>query len=164
MITECPHCFVRMVPKADGTCPACQQDTRGAFGTDPTRTSLCVSQGTVLPSICCDCGEEAERSVAVCRSSDGEQDQPSGFVQLLIALLVSWPMALYFFLRGIHKTSIVQVNIPQCHECARNATPQPRYVDFANARMTLVVHKNLKEAIARQERGYGTDSYARDRG
>jgi len=89
--------------------------------------------------------------VAVCRSSGGEQDQPSGFVQALIALFVSWPAALYFFLRGIHKTSVVQIKMPQCHQCAQRGAPQPRYVDFANGRMTFVVHKNLKEAIDREE-------------
>lgn len=151
MIAECPHCFTRMIPKADGTCPACQKDTRDMRGTDPTRTSLRVSQGDVLPAICCDCGHETERRVAVCQSSCGEQDQPSGVVQAFIALFISWPMAIYFFLRGIKKTSVVSIKMPQCKECAQRSTPHPRYVDFPNARMTFVVHKNLKEAIGPEE-------------
>ena len=27
MLTECPHCFTRVLPRPDGQCPACQQST-----------------------------------------------------------------------------------------------------------------------------------------
>jgi hypothetical protein len=107
---------------------------------------LRVAQGDKLPAICCDCGEAADRCVAVCRSTQGDADQPSGFVQALIGLLISWPMALYFFLRGIQNTSVVRVDMPQCQVCAQVGLPEPQYVDFKNARMTFVVHKNLQEA------------------
>ena len=103
--------------------------------------------------VCCECGRAAERYVAVCRSSGRSEDQPSGFVQAIIALVVSWPLALYFFLRGIHQTSVVEVKMPQCQDCAQRVAPEPRYVDFPNARMTFVVHRDLKEAIVRQKDG-----------
>lgn len=31
---RCPHCFTTVLAKADGTCPACQKDTRDILGTD----------------------------------------------------------------------------------------------------------------------------------
>ena len=56
MLTTCPHCFTRVIPKADGTCPACQRNVNDPRGADATRTSLRVSQGDVLPAVCCECG------------------------------------------------------------------------------------------------------------
>jgi len=160
MITECPHCLTRVIPKADGTCPACQKHVRDTRGADPSRTSLRVSQGTVLPAICCDCGRQTERCVTVCLSSRGQQDQEPGFAKTLMALLVGWPVLLTLLFRGMHilfrgvdSTSLVQVKMPQCRACAQLGTPQPRYVDFANARMTFIVHKNLKDAVLPQEGG-----------
>jgi hypothetical protein len=147
-IIQCPHCFTQVIPKSDGTCPACQRNTRDREGIDDTRRSIRISQGDVLPPICCDCGEAASVYTPVSRTLANAQGQPSGVWQILMALFLSWPMAVYFFLRGISQASVVQVRLPQCARCRERAKPSPRYVDFPNARMTFVVHKNLLDAMA----------------
>lgn len=161
MLIDCPHCFTRVVPKADGTCPACQKDTRETAGGDLTRATMPVAQGDVLPPVCCHCGRDTRRCVAVSIEAAGKgQDLPGGgtaislllslaslFVSML-AFLILWPVFVYRLLRGIAGTSVVEVRVPQCEVCAAYGDPRPQRVDFENARMTLVVHKRLKEATA----------------
>ena len=146
MLIDCPHCYTRIVPKSDGSCPACQKDTRDTTGLDLSRTSIQVSQGDVLPPICCGCGQQTSRVVAVYRktSSGGE---PSTLVGAVVFALLSWCVGIWLMLRGIANTTVAEVKMPQCEACGRQGPPEPRYVDFANARMTFVVHRNLKAAM-----------------
>jgi hypothetical protein len=147
MLINCSHCNTRIVPKSDGTCPACQKDTRDTTGLDLSRASIHVSQGDVLPTICCECGQPTSRSVPVYRKTSG-RDEPSTIVGLVIFALLSFSAGLYLLLRGVANTNVAQVRMPQCEACARRGPPEPRYVDFANARMTFVVHQNLKAAMS----------------
>lgn len=146
MLIDCPHCCTRIVPKSDGICPACQKDTRDTTGLDPSRTSIHVNQGDVLPPVCCECGQPTSRSVSVYRKASG-RGQPSTTVGLVVFALLSWSVGLYLTLRGLANATVAQVRIPQCEACAKRGPPQPRYVDYGNARMTFVVHKNLKDAM-----------------
>src|SRR5690348_127239 len=46
-LDPCPHCYRKVIPMADGTCPACGKNTNDRSGTDPTK----VLVGTAwLPS------------------------------------------------------------------------------------------------------------------
>jgi hypothetical protein len=146
MLINCPHCYTRIVPKSDGSCPACQKNTQDTTGLDVSRTSIHVSQGDILPAVCCDCGQPTSRTVAVYRKSSGG-DEPSTALGLAIIVLVSWLAGLLLLLRGAANKSVAQVKIPQCEACAERGSPEPRFVDFANARMTFIVHKNLKDAM-----------------
>lgn len=146
MLIDCPHCFTRVVPKSNGLCPACQKDMRDTTRLDLARASIRVSQGDVLPKICCDCGETTSRVVKVYQKH-AAKEQPSSLAATLIFLLSSWAMGSWLFLRGMAETSVAEVAMPQCERCARRGDPKPRYVDFSNARMTFVVHRNLKEAM-----------------
>ncbi len=152
MLMQCPHCFTKVMPKGDGSCPACHKATQDAKETSPTRRSLRLSQGESLPGICCDCGEVTDRYFSVTCSSSPEENQPAGFGQALIGMLFSWPMALYFFLLGIQNTRVVRVRMPQCRTCAQARTPEVRHVDFGNAAITFVVHNNLYEEIVAAEK------------
>lgn len=144
MLVTCPHCYTRVLPKADGSCPACQKDTREISGADLTRASIRIEQGQELPGFCCDCGQATNRYSSVYCVSRA-RDNPSGLAQIMIAL-VSWPMALYFFLRGIQNAGRLRIKLPQCERCATRGTPLPQHVDFENARATFVVNVKLCEA------------------
>ena len=160
MLSECPSCFTTVVPKDDGSCPACQQNMRG-IPVDSSRCSLRVSQGEQLPPICCRCGGATVDKVAIVRSSAEGRDEFSTTMKSLIASLFSLPMAVFAILKGIHETSVVEVRVPLCKQCVLDGPIEPRYVDFRNASMTLIVHKNLKNAI---EREFGdTATNAQDR-
>ena len=143
MFVDCPHCHTRMIPMTDGTCPACQKDTRDTTGLDLSRTSIRVSQGDVLPPVCCECGQRTPHMATICRKTSPDRE-PS--VAAILSSIVPWAK-LWLVFREIADISVVQVEMPQCEACATRGLPEPRYVDFGNARMTFVVHKNLKEAI-----------------
>lgn len=144
MLIDCPHCLTKVVPKEDGSCPSCQEDTRDAAGCDLTKTTISVEQAEILPAVCCGCGRETYRYVRV---KAGAGDVP--LVGRLIALCFSYVWFLLTLACGERRARVVIVNVPQCEDCARDGRPQPRYVDYANARMTLVVHKSLKERLTR---------------
>ena len=74
MLTNCPHCFTRVVPRSDGSCPACQSDTHDTAVGEPSRTPIHVWQGDILPPICCGCGQRTSRVVSVYRKMAPEGD------------------------------------------------------------------------------------------
>jgi hypothetical protein len=146
MLTDCPYCHTRVVPKADGTCPACQKNALEATRPDSSWTTIRVSQGDVLPPICCECGQPTSRVVAISRTAR-PGGEPSTSVGVAVFLVFSWLLGLWLMLRGMANTTAAKVTLPQCESCGRRGPPEPRYVDFANARMTFLVHKNLKDAM-----------------
>ncbi len=50
-----------VLPPLSGECPACGMNTNDITGTDPSRTSLSIGHGEVLPPYCCDCGNKTDR-------------------------------------------------------------------------------------------------------
>ena len=55
------------------------------------------------------------------------------------------PLQLYRWAARMQATSEIAVNLPLCPMCECQAAPQPIHVDFANARMTFLVHRNLRD-------------------
>jgi hypothetical protein len=145
MVIDCPHCFTKVIPKPDGSCPACQGNTRESSASTE-HSAVRIAHGTELPPICCGCGQPADQYHAITSHPTEGRGEASGVMAVLLTL-ISWPMALLMLLRGLHETSVVQVKLPTCPHCRQFGYPAPRYVDFKNARMTFVVHKRLKEAI-----------------
>jgi hypothetical protein len=146
MMIDCPHRYTRVVPKSDGACPACQKDTRDTVGLDLSRTTIRVSQGEVLPPVSCERGQRTFRVVSVYRKSSSG-DGPTVLGGAAIFGLLSWPLGLWYMLRGVTNTAVVEAKLPQCEACADLGPPEPRYVDFENARMIFVVHTNLCNAV-----------------
>ena len=147
MLIDCPHCYTRIVPMSDGCCPACRKNTRETTGADLSRTSIRVSQGDVLPPVCCDCGLVTSRVVSVYRKNTPSGEPPTSFGAAIFALF-SLPLGLWLMLRGMANTTVAQTQMPQCDTCGTWGPPEPRYVDFGNATMTFIVHSNLKDAMA----------------
>ncbi len=57
MLTECPHCLLRILPTENGRCPACGQRTAD----ESPWASLRVAPCTSLPLYCCICNEPTSR-------------------------------------------------------------------------------------------------------
>jgi hypothetical protein len=55
-INPCPHCCRRVIPMADGTCPACAKNTSDRSGTDPSKVLVGIRSGQRLPDVCHRCG------------------------------------------------------------------------------------------------------------
>ena len=108
-------------------------------GVDPTRASLRVAQGDVLPWVCCDCGQATDRVVTVCKRTS-VRDEMSPGVRLLLLLSFNWGAV------SGSSGDVVEVEIPQCDLCGSEGRLEPEYVDFDNVRMTFIVHKNLRDS------------------
>lgn len=145
MVVDCPHCFTKVIPKPDGTCPACQRNTQDGHAR-PDHSAVRVAHNAELPPLCCGCGQATDQYHTITNHSSEGRAEGSGVLAFLVALL-SLPMALFLLLRGIQETSVVQVKLPICPHCRQFGLPKPQYVDFKNARMTFVVHKRLKAAL-----------------
>jgi hypothetical protein len=52
MLTECPHCFTRVLPKPDGQCPACQQSTLNVRDADREWMTATVRENSRMPDYC----------------------------------------------------------------------------------------------------------------
>jgi hypothetical protein len=113
---------------------------------DSMWVSLRVAQRDILPPICCDCGQTTHRVTKV-RASTSERDDTPTWLKLILCAVTNWILGLYFLLlHGIADANVVEVKMPQCDLCAANGRPRPEYVDFGNARMTFVVHRNLRDS------------------
>ncbi len=145
MVIDCPHCFTKVISKPDGSCPACQGNTRASTASTD-HTAVRIAHGEELPLICCGCGGPADHYHTITQHSSEGRAEGAGVMALLLAL-ISWPAALLMFVRGLQETSVVRVKLPFCSRCRQLGAPTPKYVDFKNARMTFIVHKRLKEAI-----------------
>jgi hypothetical protein len=68
MLTECPHCFTRVLPRPDGECPSCQQNTRDVRDADGEITTVIVRENSRMPDYRCTCMLPERRLVRVARS------------------------------------------------------------------------------------------------
>lgn len=99
-ITECPHCFFRVVPQSDGSCPACGKNTIDETTLAGTHTAVRLTHGQELPAICWNCGDAATTNAMIFVSRAGENDNTSVFGKFLLSLINSW-VANYVATRSI---------------------------------------------------------------
>ena len=128
IIVECPHCHVRVLPKADQICPACHNDM-SEQGVDPNQVALTVHESEELPSFCFACNRFTERRVRV------SADQESGLQNAL------------FGLPAPDKTTNVIIYLPQCDDCAEWKKVEQTGADYDHQTITLVVHQGFRERV-----------------
>jgi len=142
MLIECPHCYKKVLPMQDGTCPGCGKNTRDISNANLNMTLLEIKQGTPLPRICCFCGENAEGTILVKRSKSTGGE--SLFIRILVFVFSPF---LYLFGNGFERTtSKLKILLPTCAKCSSEYV-EPRYIDFDNYTMTFAVHKKFKDAL-----------------
>jgi hypothetical protein len=116
-------------------------------GTDRTRTPIRITEEDGMPAMCSSCGHHTLRQVEVRRSVARKTDQTASTGVHVFGLLgLFGTLAGWLYLWRSRRKEVV-IWLPQCKLCAAaEGTPQPRYVDFDNHRMTFVVHQNFQEA------------------
>lgn len=137
IFVECPHCYTKILPLADNTCPACQGDLSNLDGVDPNRVSFLVHESEELPSYCYSCNQYTEQEVRV----SGDQES-----------------ILSKFLMGDvspEKTSNVVIFLPQCESCAELEDPEPVEVDYELQTMTFVVHAGFRDRAIQFREDHG---------
>jgi hypothetical protein len=149
MLTECPHCFTRVLPRPDGQCPACQQSTLNVRDADREWMTVTVRENSQMPDYCCLCMLPESRLVSVVRSRVvwGTKDD-SGFgvaATLALHLLIG---GLSFLIHSLHAekrsgAQMVVVRVRQCRACSRREPLEPTFVNFDSYSMKFVVHRDF---------------------
>jgi|GEM_PF-1852086 len=126
---ECPHCYTKILPLADNTCPACQGDVSSLVGVNPNKVSLSIHESEDLPLCCYSCGQYTEEEVRV-----------SGDQESLLSKFFSGNVS-------PEQTSNVIIFLPQCEFCAEIEDPEPLEVDYEDQTMTFVVHIRFRDQV-----------------
>lgn len=129
VFVQCPHCFTKILPLADNTCPACQGDLLKLAWSDSNRVTFLIYESEELPSYCYSCNQYTEQAVRV----SGDQES-----------------ILSKFLMGDvspEQTSNVVIFLPQCESCAEKEDPEPVEVDYELQTMTFVVHAGFRDRV-----------------
>lgn len=150
-MARCPHCYVEVVPRSDGRCPACREDTARIAGTDVDKREFVVRQDEPLPDLCHNCGVPTKRRIEVKVEKYDENDHaPTGTAAVLLKLFGALA-GLHVFFGRTKRPLVVDLRLPQCGDCAaRHGSPEPRHVDFSMHAMTLVVHKAFRARVRRE--------------
>ncbi len=124
---KCPHCYTKVMPLVDNTCPACQGDLSNLAGVDPNKVALLIYESEELPTYCYLCNQYTEQEVRV----SGDQES----------------ILSKFFTGDIspEQTTNVVIFIPQCESCAEFEDPEPIEVNYELQTMTFVVHKGFHD-------------------
>lgn len=126
MLVTCPHCYVRVLPTEDGTCPACRE--RIEAGASASWELFAIRDGEELPDFCYRCGVETTRRV------DASKERTVRGESLLVVALA----AVFTGLRSLAQMSDdqvlgqhqrVRVSMPACDEHA-TPPPEPNHVNF----------------------------------
>jgi len=129
LIVECPHCHIRVLPKANNICPACHNDMNDLRGVDLNQVTLTIRESEKLPSFCYSCNRYTERSIRL--SGDRESD--------LVKAIFGSPLP--------QNTTNVIIYLPQCEECAEWNEPKKTSVDYEHQTITIVVNKGFRDRV-----------------
>lgn len=144
-VCECPHCYMRVIYKPDGTCPSCHRNSNDRAGANPSLTTLIIRDTDKTPGLCITCGVPTDRKVAVEKSRN--DDRESSLILSLLGLMSALLVGLGFIKTG-HHGEWVSLSVPVCEGCRR--APQPRHMSFELSSMTFVVHRRFKEEFERE--------------
>jgi hypothetical protein len=133
---------------ADGNCPSCGKKTADRTGVDPTRTLISIRSGDRLPLVCHNCAVPTDRAkkFEVVSETQDTTIQPgfSGLIGMLFK-----PFKFLDTMERIEKEIHLSLVLPTCRECAlKIGDLTPRYIDFEDRRIDIIVHTNFKKAIS----------------
>ena len=151
-IEPCPHCYRKVIPMGDGTCPSCGKNTNDRKGADPNKVLIGIRSGQALPSICHCCGVPTRTAKRLSAASEPQGTTiASGFGEFLAHFLK--PFGFIDSMERDNKTVEVSLVLPTCKQCARTVRNiAPHYIDFDAHRIDLVVHVEFKKAMEHDTR------------
>ena len=150
----CPSCVERVLPRSDGTCPACRACMDGP---PPPGSRMALREGTAYPSICVTCGAPADDSTLVERGASRRSIPLAllGAFGMLMGLAglfaidampirrgVVWMLFLIvvglgLVVRGLARGPAVHLRVPHCARCH---LPEVESFDPERGSLTMVVH------------------------
>ena len=134
----CPHCFNVVLPKEDNTCPDCLNSFYDYHDANPLLTTFVLTEGMILPDICCICNTTTKRKKKFTDSCD-----PTIW-------RVGDPSFNYSSEGGRTKiplAPVVEINIPLCKICEKQYRNIHRHTEFENSEMTFIVSKIFRDKV-----------------
>lgn len=128
MIVECPHCHIRVIPRADNTCPNCQENVADMTGVNPSWVSLSVSERDEYPTYCYSCNQYTDQYVRVAADNDSA----------VVRLLFGDPLP--------EHTSNIIVFLPVCESCIENEVELVES-DYDRQAMKIMVHRGFRDRV-----------------
>lgn len=151
MLPECPHCFTRVIPRPDRSCPNCskQLDQPNELGL----VSVWIRSSTVLPELCHRCGVPTSRRADIVEWTRQEvlvEDQDFALRYVLFAVM--WLIMPFTILLG--KFSGVsnvdkghRISVPTCKPCSSKQTVVLEVRPDFESWMRIVVTKKFAQLM-----------------
>jgi hypothetical protein len=133
---------------ADGKCPSCGKKTADRTGIDPTRTLISIRTGDRLPLICHNCATPTDRAKKFEVISEPQDLALEPLFGRITGVLLR-PLRILAKIERAQKEIHLSVVLPTCRECAlKIGDLTPRYIDFEDRRIDIIVHTDFKKAIS----------------
>jgi hypothetical protein len=171
MIQECPHCLTHILPRKDGTCPSCGQDTTRSTAAGqadagsqqdpirhpyrggqpesaaPQKSAITARANLPLPSFCAACGQHTEQRRAFVQKRIMDRSWLDfitvGISALLGVRILGGDLERNNF--GLGRRKAFTVYLPICPNC-KDEKIEPLSVNFETLSIRLAVHENLATA------------------
>ncbi len=106
-----------------------------------------IRGGSQLPAICHHCGAATERLKKIHLVSEAQGTAMGPLMGRLIGYFIPF-LGLFHRLESHGKSVELQLKLPTCARCARRVRDvAPRYIDFEEQRIDLIVHAEFKKAL-----------------
>jgi hypothetical protein len=146
-ITECPHCYRKVVPSQAGECPSCGKNVGVAPSSGNRKRLLVIRGGESLPNICFSCAGSAHRFVIVKISN---VDAATSLRRSLFSILV--PLGRLFTAFDSAKSDrFLSVKLPVCDNCRRRKVkPEVQSFDLESREVRVIVHEQFLDSVSRK--------------
>ncbi len=150
---ECPHCFVRVFPSSDGTCPNCQKNVNDSDAESAFRTTVLVSPRSTFPDFCHLCSIPTESRLKITKWNSTTVYSDSNFeasrILFFVFSLLFLPVGILFRREGgwQHLYDKTVISIPTCDECRNKDMPVVDSIP-EKKQLKIIVHKQFADAFA----------------
>lgn len=133
-MSTCNHCYLQVMFKSDGTCPACGRPQDDAVTLAPEKCLAVIEVVHQMPPCCLVCGEDTKRTQKFTFWYDVVESK-----NLFTRLMARLP--------GNERRKAQRINLPICNDCSPSAKLiEPVSIRF-DIDMRMVVHKNFRTML-----------------
>jgi len=130
-MSTCTHCYMQVMFKSDGCCPACGRDQGAAIKLAPEKTMAVIAIGQAMPACCIVCGAATQRTQRFTFWYDIVESKT-----LFTRLMACLP--------GNERRKAQRIVLPVCDNCAPSEkTLQPLSIRL-DLDFRMIVHRNFQ--------------------
>ena len=147
-IEKCPHCFSKVLPTNERTCPSCGENVEQLPVDERAgRELLWIGKATTLPPICVQCGLQTDEFVSL---QEASTSRASAFFGLLFRIPPKLDLAILSLFRpdlAVQDGYRMLRKIPCCGRCRVSNRPRIHKTDHQHFRIGVLVRKEIAEQI-----------------